>query len=68
MKAAVGCSPIAKPTCTSIWAILIGTVDDEADNTGRNSGCLVQLRRSWPAVHFVLANSAFRSAQRWIMM
>jgi hypothetical protein len=68
VKAAIGCSPIAKPTCASIWAILIGTVDEEADNTGRNSGRFVQMRRSWPPVHFVLATSAFRSEQRLIVM
>lgn len=44
-KVAVGCSPIAKPTGASICGILIGTIDDDAHNTGRNSGRLFQLDR-----------------------
>jgi hypothetical protein len=39
---------MAKPTYAPIFPILIGTVDDKADNTGCNSGRLVQLDRPGP--------------------
>jgi hypothetical protein len=63
MKAAVGCSPIAKADVCPNFAILIGTLDDEAQ---KMRAAVLAASFSWAnlvCVNFVFAGSVFGSTQ-----